>query len=700
MRAAPAASPARIVFLGAVAFLWLGTLLYRLVDLQVVRYEEFARRARQQQQRVLEVTPKRGVIYDRNRHELAVSVDVESLFAIPPEVRDPAASARLLAPVLGQDAAALEEKLRTSRSFVWVQRKLDAAAAARVKQLNLAGLYLQREHKRFYPKRELAAHVLGFVGLDENGLAGFEYSLEDVLRGKSQRLVISADGRRRWFERRTDARLEGDSVILTLDQTLQFIAEQELDTAITRTRAASGTILIQNPRTGEIFALANYPTFNPNSPAADPPATHVNRALSLVYEPGSTFKVVTIAAALEEERADPEEVIDCQRGSIVLAGHRIRDHKPFGALSLRQIIYESSDVGAIKVGLRVGEEKMDEHIRRWGFGRPTGIELPAESPGLLRPASSWSRISIGAISMGQEVGITPLQLSVAISAIANGGERIAPRLVASILRSDKEEKATPAPRERILRKEVAEELRTMLTGVVTQGTGRFAQPAGYSAAGKTGTAQKIDASGRYSRTDFIASFAGFAPVADPALTVVVVLDSPRGALYHGGEVAAPVFRSVVERSLAYLNVRHDLPIASPPAKVRLERAAYRDFDPGQLDSLWTGEPAAASSPGGSFLRDSRVGLLPPKSLRGETLQLPTGSVVVVSAGQAATVPDFTGQSLRTVGEQCSRLGLEPVLLGTGVAVTQRPPAGSRVPRGSRVWVEFRSALPRPPARPM
>jgi cell division protein FtsI (penicillin-binding protein 3) len=576
MRVVPAAGRARILFLGVVAFLWLGAILARLIDLQVVRHGELSARAQRQQQRTLEVTPKRGVLYDRNRHELAVSVSVDSVFAVPNEVKDPERAARLLAPVLAVDATTLEDRLRSSRSFVWLKRKLTAAEADRVRRLGLAGVYFQPEHKRFIPS---ASWPLTFwassVWMKTAGGAGAGAGFRHP--GRSRRLVISADGRRRWFDRVGDVPTEGASVVLTLDENIQYIAERELAAVIQKTRASSGTIIVQDPRSGEILALANYPTFNPNNPSAVPQQNHVNRALSFVYEPGSTFKLVTIGAALEEGAANPSEVIDCQQGAIYIAGHRIRDHKPFGLLSLREVIYQSSDVGAIKVGLRLGDDKMYEHIRRWRFGRATGIELPAESPGLVRPASNWSRISIGAISMGQEVAITSLQLTAAMSAIASGGVWKQPHVVREISRGNEAEPIPPMPEERIIDSRVAEELRRMLAGVVREGTGRTAQPQGYSAGGKTGTAQKIDASGRYSHTDFVASFSGFAPLEDPVVTVTVVLDSPAVST----TVAKWRRRSSARWSSACSPIATSPrpPVRAPAAPLRLERAAISDFAP-------------------------------------------------------------------------------------------------------------------------
>ncbi|MGH9805095.1 MAG: penicillin-binding protein [Candidatus Acidiferrales bacterium] len=701
MRAAPAASKTRLVFLGVVACLWLGLLLARLVDLQIIRHHDLAQRAQRQQQRTLEITPKRGVIYDRQGRELAVSIGVDSVFAIPGEVADPVSTARRLAKVLETDATVLEGRLRTSRSFVWLERKLDNARAERLQALDLPGIYTQKEFKRFYPKRELAAHVLGFVGLDENGLAGIEYSLDAVIRGRPRKLVITADGRRRWFERQNEVPSEGASVALTIDENIQYIAEQELAAAMARTQAARGTVIVQDTRTGEILALANRPTFNPNLPTAVPASSHVNQAVTLAYEPGSTFKVVTIAAALEERVTNPREVIDCQQGAIYIAGHRIRDHKPFGHLTLQEVMQESSDVGAIKVGLRLGNEKMYEHIRRWRFGRATGIELPAESRGMLRPAGNWSRISIGAVSMGQEVAITSLQLISAISTIGNGGAWVQPHVVREIIRGESREQVSPQRRERIIPEEVAEELRTMLTRVVTLGTGRTAQPAGYSAAGKTGTAQKIDSSGRYSSSEFIASFAGFAPAQAPIVSVAVVLDSPRGRQYHGGEVAAPVFAKVTERVLAYLNVPKNQPLPRTRWAPPLERAAMQDLRPGQFDSsVWADEalpaetPPVVAQPAVRKSRESAPGsLLPPPEAA------PAGAVVLLN-GDSVVVPDLTGLSLRAAMQECTGLGLEPVLVGSGLATAQRPAPGTRVPRGSRIWVEFRPTLPAAPTRTM
>ena len=699
----PRAARVRIILLGLASFVWFFLLVYRLVDLQVVRHAELARQVKRQHQRTLDITPKRGVIYDRNRKELAVSIGVDSVFAVPPEVEDPAQAAGLLAPLLELDPIEVEHRLRSGDSFVWLKRKIDAAASVKVRALKIKGIHFEQEHKRFYPKRELAAHVIGFVGMDDNGLGGLEYAFEEKLRGASERIVLTADGRRRSYRRSGSGSPASQSLVLTLDENIQYIAERELAAAIKKTGSASGSIIVQNPQTGEIFAMANYPTFNPNNPTAVPTFFHVNRSVSLPYEPGSTFKLVTVAAALEEGLASPTEIIDCQMGGIVLAGHLINDWKPFGLLSVREIIHYSSDVGTIKLGLRLGERRLYEHIRRWGFGEKTGIELPAESRGIVHAPEKWSRISIGAISMGQEIAVTPVQLAAAISTVANGGIWTTPHVVQEVLGENPGEQASAKPSRRIIPVEVAEEMRRMFAGVVTQGTGALAQLEGYSAAGKTGTAQKIDESGTYSETDFIASFVGFAPVLNPAITVIVTLDSPRGPENDGGAVAAPVFRRVAENVLAYLNVPADLPGFVPAARPRSKQVADRGLVPGRIE---------ASAPGAhSFVQSLPVrniqggsGLSVPALTGQPDVSLPVpprhARSIITREAESVEVPNFTGASLREVVVRCARLGLNPVLAGSGVAVSQKPAPGARVPRGARIRIEFRPALSPAPSRVM
>jgi len=674
--------PARVLMVAVVATLWMGAALGRLAYLQLFCYSDYLTRAQRQQQRLVEVSPKRGVIYDRNLRELAMSVSVDSCFAVPVEIADPGLAARLLARVLGTSPEEIETRLSSSRSFVWIARKLSPQKAARIQALNLKGVYFQKENQRFYPKRQLAAHVLGYVDIDEKGLASIEYALDEQVRGRPSRMLILADARRRWYDSDEKAADVGASVVLTLDQNIQYIAEKELAAAIQETHAMAGTVLVQDPNSGELLAMANWPTFNPNSAGDSSANARMNRAVGALYEPGSTFKIITVGAALEEGITRPEEVIDCQMGAIYIANHRIRDHKPFGLLNVAQILTYSSDVGAIKVGLRLGAPKLYDYIRAFGFGSPTGIDLPGENRGLLRRVENWSAISIGAISMGQEVGVTPVQLAAAVSAIANGGLLYRPRVVRELHRNGQVIPVELAAPRRVLHPETAATLRRMLEGVVLEGTGKLAQLDGYTAAGKTGTAQKVDpATGRYSPTQLIASFVGFAPLNNPAVTVVVSLDSPVGQ-HYGGEVAAPVFKRVAQQVLAYLNVPRDV-TATPGIQHASNRhkpnepvPEVRDFDPVQAE---TGAAVEA--------RNSKL-----------AVPAPAAATPTVALAEGVAVPQLTGKTVRSVTEECLRLGLDPVLVGTGVAVQQNPEAGAMVRRGSRVTVRFaRSAALAPTA---
>ena len=570
--------------------LWAGAICLRLVYLQIFRYGDFEQRAQRQQQRTTEVAAKRGIIYDRAGRELAMSVSVDSVFAVPAEIPDLAGTISLVARITKADPRELLAKCQAARTFCWVARKADAETADRIRSMNLRGIYFQKESKRFYPKRELAAQVLGYVGMDDEGLSGIERADDDELRGKPGRMLISVDARRKWFgsvEKQPDP---GENVVLTIDEKIQYIAERELETAMQQTHAESGTVVVENPKTGEILALANRPTFNPNLARDITPQKLKDHAVSDVYEPGSTFKVVTIAAALEEKLTRPDEMFDCQMGSIVINGMRIRDSKPHGLLSVAGILAESSDVGAIKIALRLGEERFYKYIRAFGFGQQTGIELPGETRGLTKPLNRWSKVSIGAISMGQEIGVTPLQLVAMISTIANDGVWTA---AANRCRHHRDPQGTPqmvafhpGVQRRVISPMTAAQMKQMMQGVVLHGTGKKAILEGYSSAGKTGTAQKVDpATHAYSHTKYVASFAGFAPINDPAITVAVILDSAVG-LHQGGQVSAPVFQRVTQQVLEYLHTPHDVEL--PPSRQVLlaeRRVKDQDVEEGSPDRL-------------------------------------------------------------------------------------------------------------------
>jgi len=669
----------RLLIVAGVALLWMTAVFGRLGYLQLIRHSDYLVRAQRQQQRTIEITPKRGAIYDRNMHPLAMSVPVESAFAVPSEIGDnKAMAARLLSGVLGIPRDVLEARFESGGSFVWILRKLPPDKAEAVRALNLKGVYLQGENQRYYPKRELASHVLGFVDLDEKGLGGIEYGLDSTIRGKSEKIVVMADARQRWFDGGAAQKDQGANVVLTIDEKVQYIAERELAAAIAKTHALAGTVIVQNPNNGAILALANWPKFNPNSPNDVKNEARMDRAVSAIYEPGSTFKLITLAAAFDQNLIRPEEVFNCENGAVYVAGHRIRDHKPFGLLTVSDILAQSSDVGAIKIAIRVGAPKFYEYIRAFGFGQQTGIDLPGESRGLLRRLENWTPVSIGSISMGQEVGVTPLQLVTAVSSIANGGTLYKPHVVAELRRGDQPMPLTgavaPGELKEVIRPETAATLRRLMEGVVLNGTGKLARLDGWTAAGKTGSAQKIDpATGRYSPTQLIASFTGFAPINDPAVTILVSLDSPVGP-HEGGMVAAPVFKRIAEQVLPYLDVPRDVPL-SP----KLMQAAYKRPEADESATLEDFTPVDfAAQPDRPPAQEKNSQPEP---------RMPSITVALDEGGDIA-VPDFRGKTMRDVTEMCLRLGLEPVLVGSGLAVDESPADGAKVRRGAKITVRF------------
>src|ERR1700685_1619192 len=549
----------RLRILGAVLLLWFVAICGRLVYLQIFSYGKFVKQQEHQQQRAIPLAAKRGVIYDRAGRELAMSVLVDSAFAVPSEVKDLPTAVSLITRITGEDRNVVLADCQNHKTFCWVARKAGDETIERIKSLNLQGIHFQKEPKRFYPARDLAAQVVGTVGMEDGGQSGIEHAFEDKLRGRAGKMFISVDARRQWFSDVETQPEPGEGLVLTLDKNIQYIAEKELDQAIHDTQAIAGTVIVENPHTGEILALANRPTFNPNSRKQITPGALTNRAVSYAYEPGSTFQLVTISAALEEKLTKPDEVFDCQMGSIVYNGMRIRDSKPHGLLPVWGVLAESSDVGSIKIALRLGEDRYYKYIRAFGFGPQSGIELPGETRGMTKPVSRWSKVSIAAISIGQEIGISAIQLSALISTFANDGVWIAPRIVSGTLPPNTDPKNAlqavafhPANSHRVVSSYTAAEMRAMMEKVVldAHGTGRRAILEGYSSAGKTGTAQKVDpATGAYSKTKYIGSVGVFAPVNNPQIVGAVIRDSAVGP-HQGGQVAAPVFKRISQQVLA------------------------------------------------------------------------------------------------------------------------------------------------------
>src|ERR1700692_4857479 len=652
-----------------------------------------------------------------------MSVLVDSAFAVPSEVKDLPTAVSLITRITGEDHNVVLADCRNHKSFCWVARKADDETIQRIKSLNLQGIHFQKEPKRFYPARDLAAQVVGTVGMEDSGQSGIEHEFDDELRGRAGKMFISVDARRQWFsdvEKQPDP---GDNLVLTIDKNIQYIAEKELDQAIHDTQAIAGTVIVENPHTGEILALANRPTFNPNLRKQITPSALTNGAVSYVYEPGSTFKLVTIPAALEEKVTNPNELFDCQMGSIVYNGMRIRDSKPHGLLPVWGVLAESSDVGAIKIALRLGEDRFYKYIRAYGFGQQTGIELPGETRGLTKPPSRWSRVSIAAISMGQEIGISPIQLAGLVSTFANDGVWVAPRIVAGTVQPQGSPKTVafhPAESHRVISSYTAAEMRSMMQKVVLEGTGRKAILEGYTSAGKTGTGQKVDpATGAYSKTKYIGSFAGFAPVNNPQIVVAVILDSAVG-LHQGGQVSAPVYRRVSQQVLEYLHTPHDLPFA-PQRQLLLAQAKTKDRDleegtpdhPGEpLESAEVNHhslvaratPATARSDGKvvqAAIRQTEP-LPAPQATQSQPdakefvpvgdsapAHPPAAGTVVLDVEQGGLeVPSFVGKTVRGAVEAAQDAGLELEAIGSGLARQQSPPAGTHVVAGAHVIVQF------------
>ena len=667
----------------------------RLVYLQAFQHEALAERARKQQQATAQTNAPRGLILDRRGRELARSLERDSYFVEPVNLEDARAAARQLAPALGLDeaelGAQLEEAKRRQRKFVWLARELEPERAEKLKGIKLAGVGSVKEPKRYYPNGALAAHVLGFVGLDDEGLAGVERFQDVSLGGDAGRVRFGKDGRAKKFESSEAPAREGDSVVLTIDQNIQYQAEQVLGEAVARARAKSGAALVLDPRTGEILALANAPTFDPNDASRVPAELRVNHSLQYIYEPGSTFKLVAYSAALEEKLARPEDRIDCQGGAITLFGRTVHDSHAYGTLTVTEALAKSSNVAAIKLGLRVGNDRLFDYIKRFGFGDKTGVELPGETRGLLRDVKRWQPTSIGSIPIGQEIGVTPVQMAAAFGAVANDGLRLDPHLVREVRdeAGNVVRRARPQARQ-VVSTETARTLRRMLENVTLDGgTAKTAALDGYTAAGKTGTAQKIDPKTRaYSKTKYVASFVGFAPVEQPAVVIIVVIDEPVGA-YYGGQVAAPVFKELAERVLPYLDVAPDAE-TEEPARGDVARNAARgevaDYAHAPAEHAGTPgqqEPQAMSS------EDADVAaLLPEVAKRGAGAGGVGEVVYAVASERALVMPDVRGQSLRDAARICAQLGLELEAHGEGRAVGQGPAAGARVEAGQTVRVYF------------
>jgi len=545
--------------------LW-GGVTARLYALQIMRHHELGSRAEGQYGRRTPLTARRGTIYDRSGRALVISREAASVFAHPGSVEDHAGTAARLAQTLGLPGREIRAKLRTDQPFVWIARQVDPERAEAVAKLNLPGVGLVPEGKRYYPKKHLAAHLVGFVGVDERGLEGLELAYDHLLTGGPRSFSSLVDARGRIVFRESEESRPGADLFLTIDEVIQHVAERELEAAVRRWGARAGTVVAMDPATGEILALANAPDFDPNAFASAPPALRRNRALTDPYEPGSAFKLVLAAAALEEGLVRPDDLFYGEEGVIEVAGVKIRDHERHGWMTFRDVMAFSSNVGAVKVGMKVGKDRFYNYITGFGFGGPTGVDLPGESRGVVRRPRHWSGLSLGALSIGHEVAVTPIQLAAAMSVVANGGYLVRPYVLRAVRHPDgRIEETRPFVIRRVVSSTTARTLTAMLGEVVERGTGQAAALTGYRVAGKTGTAQKLDPdTGTYSRNKVVAFFVGFVPAEDPRVAIVILIDEPQGFAW-GGSVAAPIFQAIARETLHYLEI--------PPAAPRVERVA-------------------------------------------------------------------------------------------------------------------------------
>ena len=651
----------RLMVAAGVLGLWVLGIETRLIVLQVWQHDHLVSRAEKQQLSTVAVPAKRGEIFDRNGRLLAYSVDADTISAVPTEISDPRKTAAALCEALDDCTKKMQDELRERleqpRSFVYVRRRATPMQAKRVAALGLEGIAFRKESKRFYPNRELGAHLLGYVGLDNVGLGGLEATYDKTVRGREGRVLLQTDARRAVFSRLERSPTAGASLELTIDQHLQHIAEREVRVGVEAARADGGTAVIVNPQNGEILAMASWPTFNPNDYAEAPEMARRNRAVQDIYEPGSTFKIVTASAALQERVITPGELIDTQHGVIKFPGRKaITDMgHDYGTLSFADVIVKSSNVGAIKVGLRVGAERMGLYVRRFGFGRSSSPDFPGESPGIVWDPSRLDDSALASMSMGYQVAVTPLQMAAAVSAVANGGTLYEPHAVRAVIKGSQRTPVEPKVVRQAILPETAATLTDIMERVVTDGTGKSSRLVSYTVAGKTGTANKL-VNGRYSESQQNVSFVGFVPSRSPALTIVVMIDSPRVGGDTGGAIAAPIFKRIADASMRQLGVT---PTINPQPPVMIARRQETPVTP--------------------------------------VVAVGTPDIVALPANATeAGLPDLRGKSAREALRELARIGLTARMEGIGVVVEQDPPPGSPIEPGANCTLVLnRHYQPRP-----
>lgn len=644
----------RIIMIGAVFGLLFLNVVGRAFYLQILQHEILEKKADKQHQHRVDLTPARGSILDRNGTTLAESIHMDSCYAEPRRIKDVAGTAAVLSPILGIPKSELITKLSVNKSFIWIERWLAPELAIRVKNMKLPGIGFAPESKRFYPNMEIASHVVGFTGRDPNGLEGIELKYDGTILGNTGYMITERDALGRNIAVMNTVIKDsspGKSVVLTLDKTIQFIAEKELAKAVTESNAKAGMALVMESDTGKVLAMANYPTFNPNAYSRYSLAELRNHVVADSFEPGSTFKVFTIAAAVDSNTVKESDVYNCENGSYHIAGRTIHDDHPHSRLTVSEIMKYSSNIGSAKIGFKMGEAKLSSYLRNFGFGGRTGIDLPGEATGSLKKHSYV--IDLATTSFGQGVSLSAIQLTTALSAIANGGVLMKPYLVEQIIDDNGAvvQKFEPQIVRRVISPETALKVTKMMETVTGDGgTGMKAALDGFRVAGKTGTAQKVDPVTRTYSSKRIGSFIGFVPAEKPKLTIAVIIDEPQGIKY-GGVVAAPAFRGIAQNSLAYLKIQPTQPITPKvkPGDTTAAATATDDDEPEDYESD-DGEQAL--------------------SAEGEVM------------------PNFRGMSMRRVLQVMEKRGINIRLIGSGRAAEQSPPPGHRIREDGKVWIKF------------
>ncbi len=707
---------------------WVAAIFLRLAWLQIIQHDDLQRIAEQQQQRTVEIAATRGTIFDRTGQPLAKSLPAESICVNPQKIPDVDVAADILSRVLDLDRKALLTRLRVAKfrksGFLWIKRKVDAEEAERIRSLKFDWVEFRPEMRRFYPHGQLAAHVVGSTGMTsaddtiEHGNNGIEASFDDELAGRPGLARVYNDVRQNAYDMVVSRPPEpGENLTLTIDSNLQYDAERAIASAVDKAHAKTGSIVVLNPYTGEILAMANFPTFDPNVPPSphDPENARSNLAVTTPFEPGSVFKVITLSAALETTNLTPDTIINCGNGTINLFGRVIHDHNRYSALSMADVLAKSSNIGAINIGLKVGDKNLYEYVRKFGFGQRTGVDLPGESAGMLRRLKNWEPASIGSVAMGHEVGATSIQLALAGAVIANGGMLVKPKLILKRQQAGGAEETYPQDKpERVIQPETTIKMRQMMEGVVLHGTGKgYANLKGYTSGGKTGSAQIYDFKVHAYTHNYNASFLGFAPVANPQIVVAVTLvGTSGGGAGYGGPTAGPVFREVATSALRMLDVPKDLPDSAPDRMITKSKPRESDDD-SAIAGLTSAPPLLGPEPPQEFsssvqglksLHAQAVSSVTPPPVQRDsnasanesaldrrpffTAQNANAQSVSVPGVGGPKAPDFRGMTLRSVLEESAATGVRVEVVGDGMARDQDPPPGATLAPRSRIRVLF------------